>query len=208
MPKSRRGNYAAFRARMRRRQSRRARRAAGRRGRPRRDRARGGAAFHAAPAAASAITIRRRPIRPPRKPWRAQRCRLDDLLRAADIVTLHVPLLPATKGLIGARELASMKPDAVLIQASRGGIVDEAGARRLRCAPAISAAPRSTSSPPSRRTPTIRCSNSTARPHRACCSRPHIAGVTRQSAAFLFRAAWRNVERVLIENAAPLNRAY
>ena len=37
---------------------------------------------------------------------------------------------------------------------------------------------------------------------------PHIAGVTRQSAAFLFRAAWRNVERVLIDNAAPLHRAY
>ena len=46
--------------------------------------------------------------------------------RAADVVSLHVPLLPATTGLIGARELARMKPGAVLIQASRGGIVDEA----------------------------------------------------------------------------------
>ena len=55
----------------------------------------------------------------------AQAVPLDDLLRQADIVTLHVPLLPATKGMIGANELASMKKDAVLIQASRGCIVDE-----------------------------------------------------------------------------------
>ena len=51
---------------------------------------------------------------------------LDELLAAADVVTLHVPLLPATQGLIGARELARMKPGAILIQAARGGIVDEA----------------------------------------------------------------------------------
>jgi hypothetical protein len=51
---------------------------------------------------------------------------LDELLATADVVTLHVPLLPATQGLIGARELARMKPGAILIQAARGGIVDEA----------------------------------------------------------------------------------
>ena len=36
---------------------------------------------------------------------------------------------------------------------------------------------------------------------------PHFAGVTRQSAAFLFRAAWENVERVVIGGAPPLHRA-
>ena len=51
---------------------------------------------------------------------------LDELLATSDVVSLHVPLLPATQNLIGARELARMKPGAVLIQASRGGIVDEA----------------------------------------------------------------------------------
>jgi D-3-phosphoglycerate dehydrogenase/(S)-sulfolactate dehydrogenase len=35
---------------------------------------------------------------------------------------------------------------------------------------------------------------------------PHVAGVTRQSAAFLFRSAWDNVERVLIKGAPPLHR--
>jgi (S)-sulfolactate dehydrogenase len=53
-------------------------------------------------------------------------CRtLEQLLEAADIVSVHVPLLPATRGLIDARALAAMKPGAILIDAARGGIVDE-----------------------------------------------------------------------------------
>ena len=50
---------------------------------------------------------------------------MDELLREADIVSLHVPLLPETRGLIGAREFAIMKPSAVLINTARGGVVDE-----------------------------------------------------------------------------------
>lgn len=51
---------------------------------------------------------------------------LDDLLRAADAVSLHIPLTDETRGLIDARRLTLMKPDAVLINAARGGVVDEA----------------------------------------------------------------------------------
>ena len=51
---------------------------------------------------------------------------LDELLSTSDVVSLHVPLLLATQNMIGARELSRMKPGAVLIQASRGGVVDEA----------------------------------------------------------------------------------
>jgi glyoxylate reductase len=51
---------------------------------------------------------------------------LDDLLGAADAVTIHVPLTDATRGLIGARELALMRPGAVLVNVSRGPVVDEA----------------------------------------------------------------------------------
>ena len=50
---------------------------------------------------------------------------IDDLLQRSDVVSLHVPLTPETKGLIGARELAQMQPTAYLINASRGTVVDE-----------------------------------------------------------------------------------
>ena len=49
---------------------------------------------------------------------------LADVLKEADVVTLHVPEAPATRGLIGADEIAAMKPDAVLLNASRGTVVD------------------------------------------------------------------------------------
>lgn len=50
---------------------------------------------------------------------------LADLLGACDLVTVHVPLSEGTRGLIGREELASMRSGSVLIQTSRGGVVDE-----------------------------------------------------------------------------------
>jgi glyoxylate reductase len=50
---------------------------------------------------------------------------LPELLRRADIVSLHVPLTPATRHLIGRPELAAMKPTAVLVNTARGPVVDE-----------------------------------------------------------------------------------
>jgi glycerate dehydrogenase len=49
----------------------------------------------------------------------------ETLLRESDIVTLHLPLTPETKNMIGARELRLMKNDALLINTGRGGLVDE-----------------------------------------------------------------------------------
>ena len=51
---------------------------------------------------------------------------LDRLLAEADVVSLHVPLTPETRHLIGAPELALMRPSAVLVNVSRGPVVDEA----------------------------------------------------------------------------------
>jgi D-3-phosphoglycerate dehydrogenase len=51
---------------------------------------------------------------------------LDALLPRSEILTLHVPLTPATKGMIGAREIAMLPRGAVLVNAARGGLVDEA----------------------------------------------------------------------------------
>jgi D-3-phosphoglycerate dehydrogenase len=58
---------------------------------------------------------------------------LEELLERSDFVTVHVPLTDATRGLIGEREIARMRPGAILVNAARGGIVDEtalAGALR------------------------------------------------------------------------------
>ncbi|HTV96835.1 MAG TPA: D-2-hydroxyacid dehydrogenase [Steroidobacteraceae bacterium] len=52
------------------------------------------------------------------------RLALYELLASCDVVSLHCPLTPATRGLIGARELALMKPDALLINTARGALVD------------------------------------------------------------------------------------
>ncbi|NQZ05334.1 phosphoglycerate dehydrogenase [Idiomarina sp.] len=50
--------------------------------------------------------------------------RLDDLLAKADVVTLHVPETPSTRWMIGSAQLAKMKPNSLLINASRGTVVD------------------------------------------------------------------------------------
>lgn len=50
---------------------------------------------------------------------------LDELLGRADVISLHVPLTEATRGLIGEAELARMKKGAVIVNAARGGVVDE-----------------------------------------------------------------------------------
>lgn len=58
--------------------------------------------------------------------WReAKRLTLPDLLAASDVVSLHVPLTAETRNMIDATALDRMKPGAILINAARGGIVDE-----------------------------------------------------------------------------------
>jgi D-3-phosphoglycerate dehydrogenase len=65
----------------------------------------------------------------------------ETIFREADIITLHVPLTRQTRYMIGKRELEIMKPDVILINTARGGIVDErALAAALRSRPAFSAA--------------------------------------------------------------------
>lgn len=57
---------------------------------------------------------------------RAGRVSFTDVIQASDAITLHCPLTPETRGMIGAAEFAQMKPNAILINCSRGGLVDEA----------------------------------------------------------------------------------
>ncbi len=127
---------------------------------------------------------------------------LDGLLAAADVVSLHVPLLPATRNLIDAEKLALMKPGAILIQASRGGVVNEAALAAALEAGWLGGAAVDvySSEPPAPDNPLITLSEPAA--ERTILT-PHIAGVTRQSWAYLFRTAWQNVTRVLIDNQPP-----
>jgi len=137
----------------------------------------------------------------------AQALPLDALLAAADVVSLHVPLIPATRNLIGTAQLALMKPDAVLVQAARGGIVDEAALAAALEGGTIGGAAVDvyTTEPPTPDNPLL---NIKGEGVNRLLLTPHIAGVTRQSAAFLFRSSWENVERVVVRGEAPLNRAY
>jgi phosphoglycerate dehydrogenase-like enzyme len=65
---------------------------------------------------------------------------LDDVLAAADIVLISLPLTSATRGLIGRRELALMKPDAILVNVARAAIVDEEALyEHLQSTPSFSA---------------------------------------------------------------------
>jgi phosphoglycerate dehydrogenase-like enzyme len=132
---------------------------------------------------------------------------LRELLSAADVVTLHVPLIAATRGMIGDAELAAMKPGAVLVQAARGGIVDEAALARHLASGHLGGAAVDVYStePPVADNPLLALAGEGAR---RLLLTPHIAGVTRQSSALLFRSAWQNVERVLVRGEPPLHRVY
>ncbi len=60
--------------------------------------------------------------------WRDERvepCTLDALLARSDVVTLHVPLVPQTRNLIDDARIAAMKRGAIVVNTSRGGVVDE-----------------------------------------------------------------------------------
>ena len=140
------------------------------------------------------------------KPVDANSIPLDRLLAEADIVTLHVPLLASTRNLIGARELASMKRGAILVNASRGGVVDEAALAQRLAAGALGGAAIDVyeKEPPGAENPLFALTGDAAA---RVLFTPHVAGVTRQSMAFLFRSAWENVERVL-SGKAPRDRVY
>ncbi len=112
--------------------------------------------------------------------WRAA-------LGGADVVSLHLPRSAETENMIAAAELALMKPTALLINAARGGLVDEAALAEALNAGRIRGAGIDVfdEEPPRRDNPLLAC-------ERAILS-PHIAGLTRESAERLSVAAAQNV---------------
>ena len=123
---------------------------------------------------------------------------LDDLLRRSDVVSLHLPLMPETRGLIGERELALMRPTAILINTARGPLVDEpalaaalAGDRLAGAGLDVFAA-----EPPTPDNPLLACANAVLT--------PHIAAGTRDAYETKMRAVFANMQRVA-QGEAPLN---
>jgi phosphoglycerate dehydrogenase-like enzyme len=115
---------------------------------------------------------------------------LDDLLRAADAVSVHVPLNAKTRNLIDAESLSLMKPTAVLVNTARGGIVDEeALAAAVRDGQLLGAGLDVFSQEPvSMEHPLLELSNVVLT--------PHSAGPTWQSFPRRFSNCFANIERV------------
>jgi len=122
---------------------------------------------------------------------------VDELLRQADVVSLHCPLLAQTQGIINARTLALMKPSAFLINASRGPLVIEQDlADALNNGRLAGAAVDVLSSePPSPDNPLLRAKN--------CIVTPHIAWATKEARTRLLNTAVANVRAFL--DGHPVN---
>jgi (S)-sulfolactate dehydrogenase len=100
---------------------------------------------------------------------------LAEVIAEADVISLHVPLSPATRGLIDAARIATMKPDAILVNTARGGVVDEAAlAAALRAGKLAGAALDVFDAEPlAPGSPLANCPN--------LILTPHVAGITRES---------------------------
>jgi D-3-phosphoglycerate dehydrogenase len=120
---------------------------------------------------------------------------LAELLASADVISLHVPLTPSTRGLLGAAEFAQMKPGAVLVNSARGGLVDEdaliAGLRAGR--PAAAALDVFDPEP--------LAADSELRTLANAYLSPHIAANSQQARVRVRRAVAENLRRVLAGRA-------
>jgi len=115
---------------------------------------------------------------------------LDELLRRSDIVTLHVPLLPSTRHLIGARELAAMKRTALLVNTGRGPVIDEAALTEALRRRQIGGAALDVfdKEPPDPANPILQLENTVFT--------PHTAGVTYDTWARRGEFIFQNIQRV------------
>src|ERR671937_53688 len=115
---------------------------------------------------------------------------LNELLRTSAIVTLHVPLNDTTRGMIGARELAQMKPTAILVNTCRGPVVDEPALYDALKNKRLAGAGLDVliEGPPAKNHPLFALPNVTLT--------PHSAGPTWENWTARFRNGFDNIERV------------
>ena len=116
---------------------------------------------------------------------------LDELLARSDVVSLHCPLTAETKGLINATSLALMKPTALIINTSRGALIDESDLAAALNSGRIAGAGLDVLSvePPRADNPLLAARN--------CIISPHIAWATRSARARLMATAVENVAAFL-----------
>jgi phosphoglycerate dehydrogenase-like enzyme len=121
----------------------------------------------------------------------------DELLRSADIISLHVPLNDSTRHIIGADELALMKPSAILVNTSRGPVIDEAALIEALAAHKIHGAGLDVfaQEPPPQDNPLFNLDNVVLT--------AHLAGPTYESHTARVRNGFDNVQRVQ-RGEAPL----
>lgn len=112
---------------------------------------------------------------------------LDRLFRESDVVSLHCPLTPETRGLVDARRLALMKPTAYLVNTARGALVDESALAAALDAGTIAGAGLDVlaAEPPPATNPLLRARN--------CVITPHVAWATRSARRRLIEATAANV---------------
>jgi phosphoglycerate dehydrogenase-like enzyme len=119
-----------------------------------------------------------------------QRCAtLEELLSESDIVTLHLPLTPATRAIINAGNLRLMAPHAILINTSRGGLIEESALIQALRAGTIAGAGLDvlTKEPPDPEHPLLKMDN--------VLITPHIAAGTRDAFQAKMRAVFDNIIR-------------
>ena len=115
---------------------------------------------------------------------------LGELLRTSDVVSLHVPLDDTTRGMIGARELGMMKPDAIIVNTCRGPVIDETALHAALSRGQIAGAGLDVmvDEPPAKDHPLFGLPNVTLT--------PHSAGPTWENWTARFRNGFDNIQRV------------
>ena len=134
-----------------------------------------------------------------------ERVELDELLERCEVLTVHVPLLESTRGLINAAALARLRPGAVVVNAARGGIVEEAALMEALDSKHLGGVVLDVFEREPLPADSLLVAWSQRHADRVLLT-PHIAGVTPEASRLLFERAWSNVHSVLVEGGEPRHR--
>ncbi|NNN08207.1 MAG: 3-phosphoglycerate dehydrogenase [Acidimicrobiaceae bacterium] len=134
-----------------------------------------------------------------------ERVGLDELLERSEVLTVHVPLLESTRGLIDAAALARLQPGALVVNAARGGIIEEAALMDALDSSHLGGVVLDVfqDEPLPASSPLVAWAQ---RHVERVLLTPHIAGVTPEASRVLFVQAWSNVRAVLVEGSEPRHR--